>query len=144
MSSALVWELVKRNSSFLVRRDGKTFSREPGNVMNVNRKRFSGLANSKAINVHLVKKNLQLGLKKRSSKNKVAKSWQEFKIGKGKEIFQKIRKVIRNGRYRRDLEGLAQKRAFILSRAADRALKSPKWLERKLKRYQIKKSGPKK
>ena len=66
MSDALVWELVKRNSCFLVKKGvsghGKScnnhsasyqFTSEPGNLQNVNSFTNSGLANSKAINIDI-------------------------------------------------------------------------------------------
>ncbi len=50
MSSALLWQLVKDNNAFLVKR-GRThragavqFSSEPGNLLNVNTAKYSGLS----------------------------------------------------------------------------------------------------
>lgn len=50
MSSTLVWQLIKNNNSFLVKR-GRTnrggavqFSTESGNLLNVNTFKYSGLA----------------------------------------------------------------------------------------------------
>jgi large subunit ribosomal protein L28e len=51
MSHSLVWEVLKSNNAFVVKNNGVTFSREPGNLLNVNRKRFSGLANARAIDI---------------------------------------------------------------------------------------------
>ena len=57
MSDALVWHLIRDHNSFLVRRGRSRvagevqFSKEPGNVLNVNTFKFSGLANSKTIDV---------------------------------------------------------------------------------------------
>lgn len=57
MSEALVWHLIRDHNSFLVRRGRSRvagevqFSKEPGNVMNVNTFKFSGLANNKTIDV---------------------------------------------------------------------------------------------
>ena len=57
MSADLIWQLVKNNNSFLVKR-GRTnrsgcvqFSREPGNVMGVNSFKYSGLACGKTISI---------------------------------------------------------------------------------------------
>ena len=68
MADSLVWLLVKDNNSFLHKR-GRTsrsgavqFSNEPGNLMNVNSFKFSGLANSKAVDVS-GKKRITLSLK---------------------------------------------------------------------------------
>jgi large subunit ribosomal protein L28e len=57
MSSALIWELVKNNNSFLVKR-GRTaqagavqFSMEKNNLLNVNSAKYSGLANEKTAGI---------------------------------------------------------------------------------------------
>ena len=55
ISSDLTWLLVRNNNSFLVKRDGVQFSSEPFNVKNVNSYKFSGLANSRAIDLQQVK-----------------------------------------------------------------------------------------
>jgi large subunit ribosomal protein L28e len=59
MSESLVWMLIKNNNAFLQKR-GRTarsgavqFSSERGNLMNVNSFKYSGLANSKAIDISI-------------------------------------------------------------------------------------------
>ena len=61
MSEALVWHLIRDNNSFLHKR-GRTnragsvqFSSEPGNLMNVNTFKFSGIANNKTIDLKIAK-----------------------------------------------------------------------------------------
>lgn len=64
MADALVWQLVRNNNSFLVKRGGGgpkggnasragavQFSREPGNILGVNSFKYSGLANAKAVDI---------------------------------------------------------------------------------------------
>ena len=57
MSETLVWQLLRTNSSFLVKRGqtkrdgGIQFSREPGNILNLNSFKYSGLANNNTINL---------------------------------------------------------------------------------------------
>jgi large subunit ribosomal protein L28e len=55
MSSSLVWHLIRDNNSFLIKR-GRTnrggsvqFSSEPGNLLNVNTFKYSGIANNNVI-----------------------------------------------------------------------------------------------
>ena len=55
MSADLIWQLVKDNNAFLVKR-GRTarlgavqFSKEPGNLMNVNSFKYSGIAPSRTV-----------------------------------------------------------------------------------------------
>ena len=57
MSSTLVWQIVKNNNSFLVKR-GRTnrsgavqFSAERGNVLNVNSFKYSGIAHPVSVHV---------------------------------------------------------------------------------------------
>lgn len=54
----LVWEIVKKNSSFMKKKNGKTkrtgtisFSVEQGNLKSLNLLKYSGLANSKVTDV---------------------------------------------------------------------------------------------
>ncbi|KAF8167306.1 ribosomal L28e protein family-domain-containing protein [Crassisporium funariophilum] len=53
MSNDLQWLLLRKNNSFMVKRvvEGPIFSKEPGNLRNVHSFKFSGLANSKVIDV---------------------------------------------------------------------------------------------
>jgi large subunit ribosomal protein L28e len=57
MADSLVWHLIRDNNSFLVKRartarDGEVqFSKEPGNLMGVNTFKYSGIANSKTIDI---------------------------------------------------------------------------------------------
>ncbi len=55
MSADLIWQLVRENNSFLVKR-GRTsrlgavqFSKEPGNLMNVHSFKYSGIATSRPV-----------------------------------------------------------------------------------------------
>ena len=59
MSEALVWHLVRDNNCFLHKRERTSragsvqFSSEPGNLMNVNTFKYSGLANNKTIDLQI-------------------------------------------------------------------------------------------
>eukprot|EP00349_Pseudokeronopsis_sp_Brazil_P004292 CAMPEP_0202957788 /NCGR_PEP_ID=MMETSP1396-20130829/2175_1 /ASSEMBLY_ACC=CAM_ASM_000872 /TAXON_ID= /ORGANISM="Pseudokeronopsis sp., Strain Brazil" /LENGTH=140 /DNA_ID=CAMNT_0049675471 /DNA_START=36 /DNA_END=458 /DNA_ORIENTATION=- len=70
MSSALIWQLVKNNNAFLVKRGRSNragavqFSSEPGNVLNVNSFKYSGLANASSVHV-----SSDLGLSVKDGKN---------------------------------------------------------------------------
>jgi large subunit ribosomal protein L28e len=50
MSDSLLWELTKKNNSFLVKRDGLQLSSDPMNVANVHAFKYSGV-NKKAVGV---------------------------------------------------------------------------------------------
>ncbi|EDR15346.1 uncharacterized protein LACBIDRAFT_291819 [Laccaria bicolor S238N-H82] len=53
MSSDLQWLLLRGNNSFIVKRvpEGPIFSKEPGNLRNIHSYKYSGLANSKVVDV---------------------------------------------------------------------------------------------
>jgi large subunit ribosomal protein L28e len=51
MSADLVWSVIRNNSSFLVKRGGSQFSSEPGNLLNVNSFKYSGVANARTVDV---------------------------------------------------------------------------------------------
>lgn len=61
MSEALVWHLIRGNNAFLVkrgrtRRDGAVqFSKEPGNLLQVNSFKYSGIANARTVDISEVK-----------------------------------------------------------------------------------------
>ena len=43
VSSDLIWALINKNNSFLVKSKGNIFSKEPGNLLNKHSKKYSGL-----------------------------------------------------------------------------------------------------
>ncbi|KXS10175.1 hypothetical protein M427DRAFT_139944 [Gonapodya prolifera JEL478] len=49
MSADLVWLIIRKNNSFLVKRNGIVLSREPGNLTNTHSFSASGLANPKVL-----------------------------------------------------------------------------------------------
>lgn len=55
MSDALIWQITRKQSSFRTgaTRDGKVFSKEPGNIPSLHSFKYSLLANSKALGVDL-------------------------------------------------------------------------------------------
>lgn len=62
-SPDLIWLIIKDNSSFLVKRNGVQFSREPNNLTNKNSFKYSGLANTKAIGVSASGKGVAVSIK---------------------------------------------------------------------------------
>ncbi|KAJ1613228.1 60S ribosomal protein L28 [Cryptosporidium canis] len=53
-STELLWQCVKKNSSFIKKSNGFTFTSEPFNIMNMNTLKYSGLAARKSIGMDLV------------------------------------------------------------------------------------------
>lgn len=51
MSADLQWQLLRTHTSFLVKRDGATFTSEPNNLAAKHTFKFSGLVNSQAVGI---------------------------------------------------------------------------------------------
>ncbi|OAX38125.1 ribosomal protein L28e [Rhizopogon vinicolor AM-OR11-026] len=66
MSTDLQWLLIRKYNSFLVKKvpEGPTFSREPGNLLNLHSHKYSGLANAKTIDIQNSESGLQITTKK--------------------------------------------------------------------------------
>ena len=119
MAEALVWHLIRDNNSFLVRRgrtgrDGEVqFSKEPGNVLNVNTFKYSGIANNKTIDIQPVvsDKKAKVALKKKTGKNlnKPAKSTETVVLSKFKDGSDALAALVKEG-YRSDLAAAAKLR----------------------------------
>ena len=116
-SSDLIWSLVRNNNAFLVKRNGAQFTKEPGNVMNVNSFKYSGLANSKSVNVVSKKGKAALVLKNRGS-NKPKSAVREINLFKGSlKGNDTIKKNVGAAFYRRDLERAALSRFTAITKA---------------------------
>ncbi|KAK1229923.1 hypothetical protein PQX77_007022 [Marasmius sp. AFHP31] len=66
MSTDLQWLLLRNYNSFVVKRvpEGPIFSREPGNLTNIHSHKYSGLANTKTIDVADVNGSIQITTRK--------------------------------------------------------------------------------
>lgn len=127
MSSELVWQLVRNNSSFLVKRNGAQLTSEPGNLTNVNSFKYSGLANNRTIDVSALPNNKGVVVSFKSkvpgAARKPAKANNKVVLDKisAKRHFRKVAKVItaNNNRkyYRRDLTVTALARWTKIHRA---------------------------
>ena len=109
----LVWELVKKNNSFLKKRNGHTkrsgavsFSVEKGNLKSINQLKYSGLANSKTIDVVCTDGNRAQLITKTATKadKSPAKALAKTNVNKD---FRRSEKIIKGQTsdvyYRRDL-----------------------------------------
>lgn len=127
MSSELVWQIVRNNSSFLVKRNGVQLTSEPGNLTNVNSFKYSGLANNRTIDISATPDNKGVVV---AIKSKVSGAARKPATGSNKitlnkraanKSFRKVAKVItsNNNRkyYRRDLTVTALARWTKLHRA---------------------------
>ena len=118
-SNDLIWALVRNNNSFLVKRNGVQFTKEPGNVMNKNSFKWSGLANSKTVSVVSKKGKAALRLKTRAAGNKPKNAFKEVNLFKGPvKGNATINKHVGGSFYRRDLERAALARFTNITKAA--------------------------
>eukprot|EP00310_Coccolithus_braarudii_P014175 CAMPEP_0183353372 /NCGR_PEP_ID=MMETSP0164_2-20130417/33219_1 /TAXON_ID=221442 /ORGANISM="Coccolithus pelagicus ssp braarudi, Strain PLY182g" /LENGTH=155 /DNA_ID=CAMNT_0025526033 /DNA_START=45 /DNA_END=512 /DNA_ORIENTATION=- len=134
MSSAdLTWEIIRNSSSFVVKRDGAHFNREPANLYNVNARKYSGLANDKAIGLSIVTTTNAAGkelqkvkmIVKRTKSQYKQKPSQQFavdtlrrhKVAKKHVGAAHVRKATVGSHYRPDLARLAVARYHALRKA---------------------------
>ncbi|WVQ69725.1 uncharacterized protein L199_007945 [Kwoniella botswanensis] len=132
MSADLQWLLVRKWNSFQVKGGhGPTFSKEKGNLLNKSSHKYSGLANSKVINIYA---NPEGGItvtkvKADAKPNQVASARSHVALRKstGPRRANKIAAAETAGKgYRADLRQVAVARASALSRASKRSANPPK------------------
>ncbi|KAL0552882.1 hypothetical protein IC582_012014 [Cucumis melo] len=99
----LVWEIVKKNSSFLVKEFGRgnasvQFSKEPNNLYSLNSYKHSGLANLKTVTIQPGGKDLSvlLATSKTKKQNKPANSLHKSVMRKE---FPRMAKAVTNQFY---------------------------------------------
>ena len=81
VSSDVLWELLKHNNSFTVRRADKDFSADPFNLTNTQRQKFAGIASNSAVGVSSRKKGDPVVLRaKKLRKNAAKKNQFEDKV----------------------------------------------------------------
>ncbi|KAL7626262.1 hypothetical protein AAE478_003032 [Parahypoxylon ruwenzoriense] len=129
VSSDLIWEIVRSNNAYLVKRKdagGVQFSRDPLNLTNKSTRKYAGFVNDKAIGVQPAEKGgVKVISKKESAFQKPAKSSTEI-THNGGQATRKIYKTVANQTaktgYRADLREAAVARVS----AVRRSQKSPK------------------
>merc|ERR1711962_847730 len=117
MSADLQWMIIRNNSSFLLKGSGQTFSKEASNLKSRNSFRFNGLVQKKTVGVEPCAdgKGVVLVTKNARNQRKPANSHTRVELKKGgRQTLTTIRKVIRKGRYRKDLKNAALRRASAL------------------------------
>lgn len=111
---ALVWELTRKNTSFLKKRNGQTkrsgtitFSTEKGNIKSLNQFKYSGLANSKACDIVCTPDNRASLIVKTASKASTQPKKAKAEIPMNKD-FRRVESAIKKNTvdvyYRRDLQ----------------------------------------
>ncbi|KAK7335891.1 hypothetical protein VNO80_28008 [Phaseolus coccineus] len=143
----LIWEIVKKNNSFLVKEFGRgtqsvQFSREPNNLYNLNTFKYSGLANKKTVTIQAAGKDQSviLATTKTKKQNKPASLLHKSVM---KKEFRRMAKAVQNqvadNYYRPDLK----KAALARLSAVNRSLKVAKSGVKKRNRQAVKVVGRK-
>jgi len=106
MSSDLVWSIIRKNSCFLIKNQGLTLSKEPGNLTGKNAFKYNGYANAKTVGIDAAAdgKGIVLSIRKSKGGNKPAQSLATTTITKGSRAAVKtIKNILSSASYRQDL-----------------------------------------
>merc|ERR1711898_14815 len=103
-SSDVVWGIIRKNSSFLVKRNFLQLSSEPGNLMNKNSFKFSGLANHESLDVQDNTKGISFSKKNSKNRSQPKRNLVTVDLKKGfRQVAQTIRNKTEGANYRKDL-----------------------------------------
>merc|ERR1711990_1081907 len=103
-SSDVVWGIIRKNSSFLVKRNFLELSSEPGNLMNKNSFKYSGLANTESVDVQDNTKGISFSKKNSKNKSMPKRNLVTVDLKKGfRQVAQTIQNKSEGANYRKDL-----------------------------------------
>ncbi|KIW96978.1 uncharacterized protein Z519_02369 [Cladophialophora bantiana CBS 173.52] len=121
VSGDLIWEVVRNNNAFLVKRKsagGVQFSRDPFNLVNKHSRKHAGFVNDKAVSVQPNEKGgVTLVTKKSGSSNKPASHYNTHAYGKttsSRKIYKNVADAVGKRSYRGDLNKDAVARASAI------------------------------
>ncbi|KAI0128651.1 ribosomal L28e family protein [Xylariales sp. AK1849] len=145
VSSDLVWEIVRSNNAYLVKRKtggGVQLSRDPLNLTNKHSRKYAGFVNDKAIGIsHNEKGGVKVTSKKSSASQKPGGSSTQTTFHGGKSA-RKTYKAVANhtakSGYRPDLREAAVQRVSAIRRSQRTPKPDP---ERKLRGNKAKKAA---
>lgn len=122
-SNDLVWLCTKKNSSFLVKRNGAKLSTEPGNPANLSSARYSGIANPKAVDIRGAGAEVVVTLKNPEEFNKPRTSNQvhTLKAADPRRVAKTVKALVKDSYYRPDVSRYAVARVGKLGAASLRA-----------------------
>ncbi|KAI0879552.1 ribosomal L28e family protein [Hypoxylon argillaceum] len=145
VSADLVWEIVRSNNSFLVKRKasgGIQFSRDPLNLTNKNSRKWAGFVNDKAIGVVPAEKGgVKVLSKKVEASKQPAKSINETTYSGGKsarKTYVAVANQVAKTGYRADLREAAVARTSAIRHSYKEPKPSP---EPKLRGSKAKKAA---
>jgi len=105
ISNDIIWSIVRQHNSFLVRRDGVTFSTEPGNLRNEHTFRSSGLAQHRTVDVSAGNGGVMLTLRSTSAKKQRTPKHMSYSMVLKKDSRPAARRIAAElNKYRPDLK----------------------------------------
>eukprot|EP00126_Sphaerothecum_destruens_P015612 Sdes_comp9641_c0_seq1m1133 len=119
MSVDLQWAIIRNNSSFVLKRAGRQFSREANNLRNLNSFRDNGLVNKKTVGIEAnpdaTKKGVVLSLKTKIGLRKPKLAYHKTVLTRGaRPTLKAIRNATEGQGYRADLTKAALIRASAI------------------------------
>ncbi|KAL1888021.1 hypothetical protein Sste5346_009818 [Sporothrix stenoceras] len=123
VSADLVWEIVRDQNSFLVKRTKNAkvqFSRDPLNLLNVNSRKYAGFVNDKAVGVVANKEGGVSVISKTKAGNKPAAGRTTSNQGANKsarKTYRSVATMVAKTGYRADLRAAAVSRASAIRRS---------------------------
>lgn len=113
-----MWQCVRNGNCFLVKRNGVQLTSEPGNVMNKNSFKYSGLANERAVDISMDSAGkLSVGLKVPKRKSMPKQSVRTIPLNKNfRAGAHSIKSQTTSACYRSDLADMALARWSALHR----------------------------
>lgn len=120
MSADLVWSIVRKNSCYLVKNQGLTLSKEPGNLTGKNAFKYNGYANQKTVGIDAAAdgKGVVVSIRKSKGGNKPAKALAKTTITSGSRAAVKtIKNILNSASYRQDLVDPAVRRTCAILKA---------------------------
>jgi len=130
VSSDLLWQLTKKNNSFLIKRQGAEFSCEKNNLVNLNSPKFSGLIHRKTVSMLADPEKKGVVLTTRLSKvstRKPAKAYKSTTLKRGarRNALSVVNLVTKSG-YRPDLKRAALARLTAVTKSMRKPKQSKK------------------
>ncbi|XP_065917023.1 large ribosomal subunit protein eL28-like [Dysidea avara] len=112
MSANLQWQCIRKSSSFILQKNGVTFSTEPMNLANKNSFKFSGLVNKKAVGIENGPEGKGVTLVTKKQTNARQFTVKKTALVKNRrKTYHSIRKSLGTSEYRKDLIECAVRRA---------------------------------
>ncbi|KIH90696.1 large subunit ribosomal protein L28e [Sporothrix brasiliensis 5110] len=123
VSADLVWEIVRSQNSYLVKRTKNAkvqFSRDPLNLTNVHSRKYAGFVNDKALGVVANKEGGVQVISKTKAANKPASGQVTSNQGANKsarKTYRSVATMVAKSGYRADLRAAAVSRASAIRRS---------------------------